>query len=78
MKKVLLGALLLLSMSSYSQDLSLHKIGNSNIYGGDYDDDDDDDDDDNSPAAPISDYLYVIGAAGIVYAGRRTMLKTKA
>ena len=79
MKKILLGALLLLSIASYSQESFLDKIGNGNGYGqnddDDEDDDEDDDDDDNEPGAPISDYLYLLGIAGVLYAGRKTIVK---
>jgi len=78
MKKILLGALLLLSIASYSQESFLDKIGNGNGHGQNDDDDDEDedeDDDDNEPGAPISDYLYLLGIAGVVYAGRKTIIK---
>jgi len=77
MKKILLGALLLLSIASYSQESFLDKIGNGNGHGqnDDDDDDEDEDDDDNEPGAPISDYLYLLGIAGVVYAGRKTIIK---
>jgi hypothetical protein len=68
MKKILLGALLLLSIATYSQDSFLDKIGNGNGHGHN-DDNDDDDEDNDDPQAPITDYLYILGLAGIVYAG---------
>ena len=76
MKKILLGALLLLSIASYSQESFLDKIGNGNGHGqNDDDDDEDEEDDDNEPGAPISDYLYLLGIAGVLYAGRKTIVK---
>jgi hypothetical protein len=82
MRKILLGALLLLSIVSYSQDDSfIDKIGNGhgnnghdndNHHDDDNDDDDnDDDDDDDYPAAPIIDYLYILAIAGVVYANKK-------
>ena len=77
MKKVLLGALLLLSIATYSQDSFLDRIGNGNGHGhndddnDDDDNDDDDNDDDDCPNLPITDYLYILGLVGVVYAGKK-------
>lgn len=77
MKKILLGALLLLSIASYSQDDSfMDKIGKGNGHGHNDDDDEDDEDNDDGPAAPIGDYLYVLGIVGAVYATKK-LIKNK-
>lgn len=65
MKKILLGALLLLSIATYSQYDSL-EVTNVNCYN-----DDDDDYDDDDPSAPINDYLYILAITGVFYAGKK-------
>lgn len=48
--------------------------GNGNENGNNYDDDNEDDDDD-CPSAPISDYIYILGFLGIIYVGKKIILK---
>jgi len=85
MKKILLGALLLLSILSYSQNGngSANSNNNGNGWGfgngnGNNDDNDDDDDDgDDGPSAPIDTYIYLLGFVGTIYVGKKIILKNK-
>jgi hypothetical protein len=81
MKRITLGALLLLSMTTLSQHPTTYDTGQSISHNDnrdeddddDYEDDDDDDDDDDNdcPNVPITDGLYLLGMAGVIYMGRK-------
>jgi hypothetical protein len=61
-----------LSIASYSKDNEHgHNDDNDDYYDDNNNDDDDNNNNDDNPALPITDYLYIVAIAGVVYAGKK-------
>ena len=81
MKKLVLLIMLIMCTSAFSTNvenphlLTSSKHSDCDDHDDDDDDDDDhDDDDDDNPALPITDYLYIIAIAGVLYAGKKLII----